>query len=181
MKRVLTSGNMMLRINGKYAAALERMRPGTDYAFDTHSDWMQIAPFLPDKCRSIIDIGCGLAGIDVYLKRKYPDAHLTLVDSDGTTPVFGYGVARNAYGDRALADELLAEHGVVADRWLPADTDERLDADLVISILAWGFHFPLHTYQVSGYCIADLRNRFEPQRGLVIHDNGKASRCAFVC
>lgn len=161
--------------------AAKKFRPHTDYAADVKADFEQIEPYLPERVESILDIGCGLAGLDVYLKRKYPDASLSLLDSDGENPVYGWGDVNVPYGSRKAAEALLEANGVKVDRWVPAGTKERLEADLVVSTVAWGFHFPLSTYDVHGFCIADLRAGKKEPRGTVISDNGKAVRCAFRC
>lgn len=171
----------MILIPQSCIQAAKKFRPHGDYAAEVEKDFAEIDPYLPEFADSIIDIGCGLAGIDVYLKRRYPHAHLTLLDGDGDLPVYGWGETNNPYGSKALADELLEANGVRADRWVKADTRDHLRSDLVVSLVAWGFHFPLKTYDVRGFCIADLRKSYEPARGIVISENDKVARCAFTC
>lgn len=160
--------------------AAKKFRPDTDYAEDVKRDFEQMEPYLPEQVGSILDIGCGLAGINVYLKKKYPKATVSLLDGDGDFPVYGWGEANNPYGSQKAATELLEANGVSVDRWIPAGTKEDLRADLVVSTVAWGFHFPLKTYNVSGFCIADLRKNFEAVRGQVIAENSKVARCAWI-
>jgi hypothetical protein len=160
-------------------AVSRKFRPHADYLAELEMDFAQIEPHLPEKVDSILDIGCGLAGIDVYLKRKYPKAYLTLLDKDGNDAVFCWD--GTPYGSRREAEMLLEANNFKVDRWLPAGTTEPLKADLVVSLLAWGFHFPLDTYKVSGFCIADLRKGKEEPRGVVISENSKVARCAFQC
>ena len=155
-------------------------RPKTDMVGSVQADFEQIEPYLPERCDSIIDVGCGLAAIDVLLKRRYPEATLTLVDSDGDEPFYAYQSRGKPYGSRAAAEEMLSAHGIDDYRWLPAGTRD-LRADLVISLLFWGFHYPLSVYDVQGYCIADLRKPNEPARGVVIAESAKYNRCAFTC
>lgn len=150
-----------------------------DYVQSLADDFAIIAPHLPDTVGSILDIGCGLAGIDVYLKRKYPDAHLTLLDSDGVTSNVGLTDAGGAGGSRECAESLLAANGIKPDRWLNIGTNEPLVADLVISLLSWGFHYPLTAYRVSGLCIADIR-RGQPIPGAVIHRGKKSDRAIWI-
>lgn len=138
-----------------------------------------ILPFLPVEVESILDIGCGMAGIDVFLKRRYPKASLLLLDGDGDDPRDGWNEQLDAFSSRSVAAELLAANGVSVDRWLDVNTTEPLVADLVISLASWGYHYPLSTYKVSGFCIADLRKSQEPQRGVVIMDYTKRARCAW--
>lgn len=150
-------------------------RPRADYGQSVVKDFEMIEPHLPAKVASILDIGCGLAGIDVLLKQKYPDAKLSLLDSDGKHSNSGF--TGGAGGNRQAAEELLAANGVKPDAWLDIGTKELLEADLVISLLSWGFHYPLSTYKVKGLCVADLRRGHEKPRGTVIWKASKSDRC----
>ena len=145
------------------------------------ADFKQLLPYLPKTVGTILDIGCGMAGIDVLLKRHYPDAQLWLLDGDGKDPRDGWEKKRpEAFSSRAAADELLAANGVKADRWIDINTPEHLRADLVISLASWGYHYPIATYNVTGYCIADLRLSEEKPRGKVIQAYPKRARCAWT-
>ena len=160
----------------------ELHRPGGDYARDIAADWRMIEPYLPPSVGSILDIGSGMCGVDVYLRRKYPAARLELLDGDGETPFYGFGPECTAYGNRSAAEALLAANGAgKVDRWHDIGTREVLQADLVISLLAWGFHFPLAAYTVRGFCIADLYRGQEKGRGKVIWKAKYSDRCAFTC
>lgn len=156
-------------------------RPDGDYAADVAADFRMIAPHLPNRVRSIIDIGCGMAGIDVYLKRRYPHARLTLLDGNGEKPVYGFSARCAPYGNRRAANALLAANGVRADRWLEAGHAGELRADLVISLLSWGFHYPLSAYRVRGRCVADINRSNERTRGDVIWRARHSDRCTWRC
>ena len=144
------------------------------------SDFVMIGPYLPDKVSRILDIGCGMAGIDVLLKRRYPDAELWLLDGDGNDPRDGWEKSRpEAFSSREEADKLLLANNVIADRWIDINTTEHLKADLVISLASWGYHYPLKTYRVTGFCIADLRTSEEKPRGRIIAAYPKRNRCAW--
>ena len=142
-------------------------------------DYRVLVPFLPERVDTILDIGCGMAGIDGLLRRHYPGAKLWLLDGDGDEPRDGWNQSLNAFSSRAAADELLAANGVSADRWIDVNTKVPLKADLIISLASWGFHYPLKTYDVSGYCIADLRKTNEPRRGVLVGEYPKFCRCAW--
>lgn len=154
-------------------------RDGDNFIPSLLADYELIRPFLPERVGTVLDIGCGMAGIDVLLKRHYPDAKLWLLDGDGTEPRDGWNAKLEAFSSRADADELLAANGIKADRWIDVNTHERLEADLVISLASWGYHYPLSTYDVGGFCIADLRKAKEEPRGTVIMDYPKRNRCAW--
>lgn len=153
-------------------------RPDSDYLTGLLHDFKTIEPHLPIEVSSILDIGCGIAGIDVLLKRKYPRARLELLDGDGDKTVYGWHENKNLiYNDRKATEDLLRANGFSVDRWHDVGTKEHLKADLVISLISWGFHYPLSTYKVSGYVIADIRRGRESVDGKVIHRTQKYDRC----
>lgn len=150
------------------------------FTFSLKEDLGRIQSVLPKKVARILDIGCGMAGIDVVLKRIYPAAELWLLDGDGVDPRDGWLDERGAFSSRDAANALLAANGVKADRWINVNTKEALEADLVISLASWGYHYPLSTYNVTrGLCIADLRKAKEPARGKVLVEYPKRNLCAW--
>lgn len=119
------------------------------------SDYKVIAPALPQQCAALLDIGCGMAGIDWFLYRHYsPPPHLYLLDRDGIdAPVqYGYTDAPAAYNSLNVTRSLLEANEVADDAitMLEAanDYDILIDGtiDLAISLLAWGYHWPIETY-----------------------------------
>jgi hypothetical protein len=150
-----------------------------DYRQSVLDDFEAIESFLPERVESIIDIGCGMAAIDVLLKKEYPDASLRLLDGDGYAPVYEWNGTCEPYSSRSCADELLSANGVSHDGWIDVGTKEPLVADLIISLQSWGFHYPLSTYSVKGFCIADIRLKYENPHGMIIGVNGRAVRCAW--
>jgi hypothetical protein len=150
-----------------------------DYRQSVLDDFEAIEPFLPERVESIIDIGCGMAAIDVLLKRKYPDAKLWLLDGDGDTPVYEWNDVCAPYSSRDAADGMLFTNGICHDGWLDVGTKDLLYADLFVSLQSWGFHYPLSTYDATGFCIADLRLKNEKARGKVISQNERFARCAW--
>jgi hypothetical protein len=164
----------------KHYIAMHRTHIKPDeYAADVEKDFLQIEPFLPETVNTILDIGCGMAGIDVFLKLKYPDAHLCLLDGDGEKFGSGWNKTLDPFSSRAIAGKLLRANGVSVGHWFDIGTKEDLKADLVVSLLSWGFHYPLDTYKVSGFVICDLRIDRERPRGEVIAQTAKYNRCAF--
>ena len=156
-------------------------RPESKYEEELKADFRQIEPFLQEKVESILDIGCGMAGIDVYLKRKFPDSKLYLLDGDGEKAKYGWNAVSTPYNSRKSTEALLKANGFAVDKWFDIGTKEELKADLIISLLSWGFHYPLNTYKVSGFCIADLRIGHGEVNGKLIHRAQKYNRVAFRC
>lgn len=158
------------------------------YAAWVREDFENMEPHLPANVRSIIEVGCGMAGIQLYLKRKFPDATLTLLDGNKVTRAGGAGYSSipDVYNSRAHTEALLAANGVGVDRWLDIGAKQVLDADLILSMASWGFHYPFATYSAQGFVIVDLRRRAEDnmiawvrQHGKIIFNGPKYERCAF--
>jgi hypothetical protein len=159
------------------------------YAEWVAEDFAGMEPYLPQSVASIIEIGCGMAGIEVFLKRKFPSAELSLLDGTGEnirlegtpneTGIGGWNEKLLPYNSREYTEALLAANGVSVDRWIDIGTTQRLEADLILSLASWGYHYPLSTYSVRGFVIADLRHGKEKSRGAVIYKAPKYDRCAW--
>lgn len=158
-----------------------------------------IWPWLPDGCAATLDLGCGVGGMSVHLWRLYgPDVKLYLLDVDRVDPVVVYGhrpAGRpEAYNSRAATLDLLAVNGVPEGRAEYLTVDERFAialpdgaVDLVVSLLAWGYHWPAATYlpevrrvlRPGGRVIFDLRRGQPLPAGLRVvdsYDGGKYDR-----
>lgn len=125
-------------------------------------DFSSIQSALTDEARAILDIGCGMAGIDVMLYRYYrprlqPD--LYLLDDETTSSRLHYDFSTDpaAYNSLAITDEFLSVNGVPAQcchLLNPASLESlpmRGRFSIILSLLAWGFHFPVATYLQSTY------------------------------
>jgi hypothetical protein len=124
---------------------------------------------LPRTARSIMDIGCGMAGIDVLLSRHYDHVPtFVLYDKsavDNTRSKVGFQLAKNfaAYHSHELAMSLLAANDVPLKNFACIDASvehipRNFPFDVVISLLSWGFHYPIDTYTPNAkLVIADIR------------------------
>jgi len=128
-------------------------------------------PYLPQEARRILDIGSGLAAIDVRLHQIYPDAHLYLLDQTGLDVEYGIETDQAFYNSQAAARDLLRANGVPLDRihLLEATPDYEIGVegvDLALSLFSWGWHYPLGAYARAvagavvpgGILIVDVRN-----------------------
>ncbi len=151
------------------------------YAVHVAEDFAGMEPYLPERVDSILEIGCGMAALQVHMKERYPDARLELLDGDTVTKEGGAGYSSNPdiYNSRRHTEMLLEANGVKVDRWHDIGTKYLLEADLIISMASYGYHFPLSTYRIKGLCIIDLRRGSEPRRGECIFSGGKYDRCLF--
>lgn len=130
------------------------------------AEYAELAPYLPEAVAAVLDIGCGVAGIDVHLARRYPDARLYLLDRTERAERIPYGYGDGSfYNSLEAARELLWANGVDPERveTIEAPGVELPRVDLVVSLLAWGFHLPVGAYldrlklSPGGRVVLDLR------------------------
>lgn len=126
------------------------------YQRDMAQEFQTLTAALPRACSTILDIGCGVAGIDVLLDRHYagqaPDIYL-LDKSHVERSVYYLFRPRAAfYNSLEVAKSLLMSNGIPPQRIHLLDASEEYDIavdasiDLVISLLSWGFHYPVDAY-----------------------------------
>jgi SAM-dependent methyltransferase len=130
------------------------------------AEYEELAPYLPERTAAVLDIGCGVAGIDVHLARRYPDALLYLLDRTERAERIPYGFGdRSFYSSLEAARELMVANGVDPARveTIEAPGGELPRVDLVVSLLALGFHIPVGAYldrlrlSPGGRVVLDLR------------------------
>jgi SAM-dependent methyltransferase len=145
-------------------------------------EFAAIKPFLPAAAANVLDIGCGLAGIDWFVDRHYGgNATIHLFDKDGTSEQIYYMFHEQAayYCSLDLARTFLEGNGVAPERVVSHDASEkdfprRVRFDLVLSLISWGFHYPIGTYlkqvrktlATGGVVIVDVRKGTGGEREL---------------
>lgn len=126
------------------------------YEDDMRREYQSIKEFLPKTCSSILDIGCGVAGIDVFLSKHFKDIQPTfyLLDKTSIEKVVFYDFKHKAsfYNSLDVAKEMLISNGI-PERYVHLieatdNNDINIDGkvELVISLISWGFHYPVETY-----------------------------------
>lgn len=123
------------------------------YYDDMKTTFDFLLPYLPKQAYSILDIGSGMAGIDVFLGKHYRNAKITLLDKNGIEDKVKIGYQKSvnefgAYNSFKYATRLLVQNGItniefcnIAEKSFPKGP-----FDIVISLLSWGFHYPANTY-----------------------------------
>lgn len=122
-----------------------------------HRDFRSMESALPPEADNILDIGCGLAAIDVLLYRYFsnpspPDLYLADFEETSYRLDYRFGQSPARYNSLNVARELLVNNGIPphASHFINPDQIVRAHDlprfNLVISTLAWGFHFPVDTY-----------------------------------
>ena len=121
-------------------------------------DYGTIRKHLPERVDRILDIGCGVAGIDALLNDHYRAAGsepaITLLDKTSIAGEIFYDFHDQGafYNSLDVARNLLKANGVpsASITLLLANDEGGIDTtepiDLVISLISWGFHYPVETY-----------------------------------
>lgn len=126
---------------------------GRSYANELESEYGTLVPALPPQVTQVLDIGCGLAGIDLFLYCHYnskPKIHL--LDRNGVSDIYyGYQNEGAFYNNLTLARDLLEANGLNTTDVHLHDVDQDgfpvgESFDLVLSLLSWGYHYPVSTY-----------------------------------
>jgi SAM-dependent methyltransferase len=108
--------------------------------------YRSMVPALPAECRTILDIGSGLGGIDVLLSRHYDgQAFVNLVDGRDDPPaVRGYA---ETFNDMEVALDFQERNGVERIGFCtPSALFTPRPMDLIISQASWCFHYPPEYY-----------------------------------
>lgn len=153
-----------------------------NYFKDLQGDYSGINKLLPLKVESILDIGCGMAGIDLFLYNHYKDIapDLVLLDKEGKSEIY-YGFKNDGayYNSFKLAADFLKINGVPGNKIKivnittnPFPKDQNFD--LVISLISWGFHYPVETYlkdvystlSEDGVLVIDIRKNTDGEKEL---------------
>ncbi len=148
-----------------YSSTLEpQLRAGSilhNYASIMEAEAANIIPQLPKTCGHMLGIGAGVAGLEVALARHYqvqgtPISHITLLDKTGLDRQihFGFHQQASVYNSLAVGKEALTSNGVPASNVTLVEADDAAtwakqhqgQVDVVTSLIAWGFHFPVPTY-----------------------------------
>ena len=139
LEAMLRGGSIRRRFADEIAAEFERLRP-----------------HLAAHCRSILDVGSGVAGIDAPLYHHYAadSPRVLLLDRTSIQERIFYGFERDGafYNSLDVARDLLRANGVPDDRivTIEAAPDFQIaperEIDLALSLISWGFHYPVATY-----------------------------------
>lgn len=99
----------------------------------------------------LLDIGCGLGGLDVVISTAR-DTRLILLDRDefARNPHYGFQPEGAAYNSLAETAGFLTAQGVPREHVrtvnIAAEPFPQDEQDAVISSISWGFHYPVGTY-----------------------------------
>jgi len=160
-------------------AKLRNTRIKEMYLSGMEREYLSIRDFLPDNCSSILDVGCGMAGIDLFLNQHYLNSDIEFFLLDKTEideSVYYMYTGKGAfYNSLDIANKILSENGVDSNKvhLLEADIENSIrienNVDLVLSLISWGYHYPVSVYldtvlnllSEGGTLIIDIRKNTE--------------------
>ena len=112
-----------------------------------------IKNYLPEKADNIIDIGCGLGIINIFLNKIYNNQpNFFLLDKNRIDKVIKYGFSSDyeSYNDLKETRNLLINNDIRPSsiNTFDVEKDFKIDAkiDLVISLKSMGYHYPMDQY-----------------------------------
>ncbi|MBI4224909.1 MAG: class I SAM-dependent methyltransferase [Candidatus Sungbacteria bacterium] len=144
-------------------ALLTKPRVKRLFQEDMEREYAILKPYLPAHARTILDIGAGVGGIDILLGKHYEQDKpmIYLLDKTEMPKKVYYGLEQKGcyYNSLSLAKDMLVQNGLTAGHIITqeADNDYRINFDakfdLVISLISWGFHYPIATYLDQVYAL----------------------------
>ena len=112
-----------------------------------------IKNYLPKKADNIIDIGCGLGIINIFLNKIYNNkSNFFLLDKNRTDKVIKYGFSLDyeSYNDLKETRNILINNNIKPTSINIFDVDKKFQIDvkinLVISLKSMGYHYPVDEY-----------------------------------
>ena len=112
-----------------------------------------IKNYLPNNPSNIMDIGCGLGIINIFLNQFYKNKpHFYLLDKNRIDTKIKYGFNKNyeSYNDLFETKNILLENDIDSGCINIFDVEKQFQInkkmDLVISLKSMGYHYPINTY-----------------------------------
>jgi len=122
------------------------------YEKDIQIDYDSMKAYLPDTCSRIMDIGSGMAGIDLLLYNHYkgvPELHLLDYSKTDDAVYYGYRQRGSVYNSLELSAQFLKMNGVDKAKIGTHNAENGFynkPYDIIISLISCGFHYPVSTY-----------------------------------
>ena len=119
------------------------------------SDFEQILPFLPNpvNVKTILDIGCGIGGINIFMAKYFNNSDIHLLDKTAVEDKIWYGFKNQAafYNSLEEAKRFICANGINENRIFThsitnSNSKHRIavkNPDIITSFKSWGFNFPV--------------------------------------
>lgn len=146
-----------------YLAQRSEPKSGEAYAAAVQFDFEAMKPWLLEG--DLLDIGCGVGG-PTSLIAQHCKGKVHLVDGTGWGQRHvGYDSVMDPYNDRQATELMLLANGITDFQWWPVGAKTLPKVRNVVSLISWGWHYPVSTYlgavedalETGGRLILDLR------------------------
>ena len=113
-----------------------------------------IKKYLPDNVKNIMDIGCGIGLIDIFLNNYFTDCQkFYLLDKNNIDSKIVYGFSDNyeSYSIANITKNFLINNNIQEQKLNLIDVSKNFSikpnsVDLCISLVSMGYHYPFSTY-----------------------------------
>ena len=119
----------------------------------TQNEYKTFQSHLPNFPKTILDLGCGLGRVSVYINKMHDvkDTKYILADSSKISEkiTMGWNPGESWYNDLSMTKEFCDLNGLVNYEIFNLINDQLMllnDIDLVYSFMAVGFHYPIEDY-----------------------------------
>ena len=109
--------------------------------------------YLPQNVENIMDIGCGLGILCIYINQKYqnnPNFYLLDKNTVDTKIKYGFSKDYESYNDLNETRNILLKNGLSKEQIYIKNVDQEITIDnkinLVISLKSMGYHYPIENY-----------------------------------
>lgn len=94
----------------------------------------------------VLDIGCGLAAVDVFLWRTMAVESIALLDGSAVGRKDVYTDGSRAWNDVSIGCEVVNQNTTIRARGLYPTEQTLPHSDLIISLRSWCHHYPAAVY-----------------------------------
>ena len=118
------------------------------YRAAIESEFIAIRSYLPNACRTLLDVGAGMGGIDALLNWHY-GGHVKVILLDGIEDVPTVQKHNRTFNSMAIAERFLMANGVEYFASVDAnDSGAQVGelVDVVVSFKSWCFHIEPKRY-----------------------------------
>ena len=116
-------------------------------------EYKTIKNFLPSNVSNILDIGCGLGIINIFLNKKYNQStKFFLLDKNKIDLKIKYGFSENyeSYNNLNETKNILLANGLVDNQVILKNVGRNIDIDqkidFILSLKSMAFHYPIENY-----------------------------------
>lgn len=129
---------------GIFLAQRSEPKSAEEYIASCIFDVTAMLPYL--LAGDVLDIGCGLGGPSALIA-KHCGGHLHLLDGTGWGKrKANFGPVMEPYNSRRFTERLLRKNGITDFTWHPVGAERLPTVQNVVSLISWGWHYPVNTY-----------------------------------